>query len=241
MARTEGQASARPARPTSSRSRRLPEPGVKASADEPKSNGRGVAKAQPAATESAAAPAWLLRSAVFRKMPADARLRLESAILLRPSGCGTLEAIARTFELKSRYGLSLAALRNYARKLEQWVRPAVASQVMAGVLGCLPDDFRRRLINGSQVLLLSRVNQALGDEDGPPLSVAELAKLADVLKSLARGRAGSAGNAPSDGQECGEHAPNGTELDLEKMTKAVRVLYGLPWPLDAHCEDASPS
>lgn len=160
-------------------------------------------------------------------MPASERVRLESAILLRPAGCETLEAIARRFELKSRYGLSLAALRSYARQLEQWLRPAVASQVMAGVLGCLPEDFRRRLIDGSQVLLLSRVNQALSDEDGPPLSVAELAKLADVLKNLARHRTGSADNPSSDSLGPDETAP-----DFETMAKTVRNLYGIGWPLD---------
>jgi len=174
-------------------------------------------------------PSWFTRSAVYRKVPASVRCRLDAAILLRPPGCETLEAINSKYKLSVRYGVSLRALGRYARNLERLVRPAVASQVMAGVLGCLPAHFRRRLFDGSLVLLLSRVNQVLNDEEGPRLSVSELAKLADVLKDLAHCRSDPAGRPSRRGAKGGRAARAG-EADPSKLAEAVRALYGLSWP-----------
>jgi hypothetical protein len=181
-------------------------------------------------------PAWLTRSSVYKKVPVAVRGRVDEAILLRPAKCATLEQIAEKFELAGRYGISHSALRSYARKLEQFVRPAVASQLMAGVLGCLPEGYRQRLVAGGQVLLLSRVVQALSAEGGAELSVAELAKLASVLSAVgSRSRSPAAGAkaAPhTRSSSAGEVDPKPPTGDPAKLAEAVRMLYGLPWPPD---------
>lgn len=195
---------------------------------------------QPAQRDTDPLPEVLRRSAVCRKVPLTVRGPLDQAILLRPADCPTLEAIAARFELQARYGVSLAALRSYARKLEQLVRPAAASELLAGVVGCLPEDYRHRLVAGSQVLLLSRVIQALAGETGSQLTVAELARLAAILGGMAGER-----HAPSDSRSrrrqprppsspssptASDDTPPATG-NPHRLAEAVRTLYGLPWPI----------
>ena len=190
-------------------------------------------------------PEWLTRSSVYKKVPDAVRGRLDEAILLRPAKCVTLEQIADKFELADRYGISGSVLRSYACKLEQFVRPAAASQLMAGVLGCLPEEYRQRLVAGGQVLLLSRVVQALSAEGGAELSVAELAKLASVLSAVggrtrlpaARAKVSSKARTSLAGESTqepasGEPDPKPSIGDSAKLAEAVRMLYGLPWPPD---------
>ncbi len=143
------------------------------------------------------ASTWLTRSAVYQRVPLEIRNKLDEAILLRPAGCQSVASIAARFQLKERYGVSTRVLAAYAGRLERFIRPAMTSQVMAGVLGCLPERYRRQLVEGSQVLLVSRVIQALSDdESAAALSVAELAKLAYVLASfVGRARAQPRGGA----------------------------------------------
>ena len=183
-------------------------------------------------------PDWLTRSSVYKKVPISVRGRLDEAILLRPADCATLDQIADKFELAERFGISGSALRSYARKLEQFVRPAVASQLMAGVLGCLPEAYRQRLIAGGQVLLLSRVVQALLAEGGAELSVADLAKLASVLSAMGnrsrlpalKAKAAPTTRTSQTGE--GEPDPEPAAGNPTKLAEAVRMLYGLPWPPD---------
>jgi len=181
-------------------------------------------------------PEWLTRSSIYKKVPVAVRGRLDEAILLRPAKCATLEQIAEKFELSQRYGLSHSSLRSYARKLEKFVRPAAASQLMAGVLGCLPEGYRRRLVAGGQVLLLSRVVQALSAEGGAELSVAELAKLASVLSAVGSRSRLTADRAKAAHKDrplpTGESGPKSPAGDPVKLAEAVRMLYGLPWPPD---------
>ncbi|HSW46384.1 MAG TPA: hypothetical protein VLM89_12520 [Phycisphaerae bacterium] len=156
---------------------------------------------------------------------------MDAAILLRPEKCPTLEAIGGRFDLAGRYGISPAALRSYARRLEEFARPAMTSQVLAGVLGCLPAGHRRRVLTGSQVLLLSKVVKLLTDGRGDAeLSVADLAKLATVLGSLA-GRRTTSSNAktPGGSQRTLRTAPAETAAiqDATSLTEAVRLVYGL--------------
>jgi len=190
-------------------------------------------------------PGWLTRSSVYKKIPVAVRGRLDEAILLRPSDCATLEQIADKFELTGRYGISASVLRSYTRKLEQFVRPAAASQLMAGVLGCLPEEYRQKLLAGGQVLLLSRVIRALSAEGGTELSVADLGKLATVLsavsgrsispsiKTRTTSKKRSSQNSDSM-QESASSAFDSSTLshDPTQLAEAVRMLYGLPWPPD---------
>ena len=194
----------------------------------------------------ASLPEWLTRSSVYKKVPVGVRGRLDEAILLRPAECATLDQIAEKFELAERFGISGTALRSYARKLEQYVRPAAASQLMAGVLGCLPEGYQQRLLAGSQVLLLSRVVKSLSAEGGGELSVAELAKLASVLSAMGgRSRVPTAhsksSRPPASGSKTirGMHSSTSDEGEPDlsaatgnptKLAEAVRMLYGLSWP-----------
>lgn len=198
--------------------------------------------------ESIPVPASLMRSSVYRKLPVGVRAQVDEAILARPAASPTLEAIAERFKLHERFGISSTSLRSYAGKLERYVRPAVGAQIMAGVLGCLPPGYRRRLLAGSQVLLLSRVVQALLNSESAEMSVADLAKLASVLSSMARQGASTprraAGGRDSDqaarrggrrsstGKHSADEAGPIDAGDPAKLAQTVRMLYGLPWPPD---------
>jgi hypothetical protein len=179
-------------------------------------------------------------------MPVGERGRLDRAIILRPEGLGSLEAIARHFKLAEKYDISIAMLRTYAGKLEELVRPAVTSHVLAGVLGCLPESYRKQIVAGSEVLLVSKVMQALNGDGGAPgaggggnpaapLSVADLAKLASILVSLARrrgrgDRAVSRTNPRGEGEPAEPAGACGTPSGPIKLAETVRLLYGLSWP-----------
>ena len=179
-------------------------------------------------------PRRLVRSMVYRKVPVAVRSRLDKVILLRPAGLTTIEAIAEHFRLAGRYGISLASLRSYARKLEAFVRPIITAQLAAGILGCLPSTYRHQILAGSQVLLLSRVIQALSaDDEQHALSVSDLARLASLLKALA-GRHVSLGvgrklSPPDHPRRCGDPSPR-NEKARSGLAEAVHALYGLTWP-----------
>ncbi|UCD30589.1 MAG: hypothetical protein JSV03_09020 [Planctomycetota bacterium] len=177
-------------------------------------------------------PTCLARSNVYKRVPSRVRSQLDEAIVLRPDGCASLEAIADKFQLGRRYKVSLSSLRSYARKLEEFVRPAMTSQLMAEILGCLPDSYRQQVVAGGQVMLLSKVLQALSIDRGSALTVAELARLASVLSGVSsRGNMGrTAASGYHDGEK-GEQTDTDTDsTSPNKMAEAVRMLYGLPWP-----------
>lgn len=206
----------------------------------PSRDGREPPWAHPSET------AALQRTSVYRKLPVAARAALDRDLLTRPPGRATLETVAAHHQLEHRYGIQARALRTYARRLERLVRPALASQLVSGLLGCMPEAFRQQLIAGSQVLLLSRVVAALLDDargedeegSGRSLSAADLAKLASVVNAVA-GRSRSRGRSRPGRREDGSPgAPSGAstpgappdEPDPEKISRAVRWLYGLDWP-----------
>lgn len=178
--------------------------------------------------ETAALPEWLVRSPVYNRVPMFERSKLDHAIIFRPAGMASLQAIADAFKLTEKYQVSLAELTAYADKIEQLVRPEITSHVLAGVLGCLPKSYRRQIVDGSEVLLISRLFKALNDQD-TTLTVAEMAKLASILLSLAR-RPVSAGGKPGrqkmrPGHRADEPDANGQEPI--KLAETVRLLYGL--------------
>ncbi|NLX14568.1 MAG: hypothetical protein GXY44_13075 [Phycisphaerales bacterium] len=186
-------------------------------------------------------PVWLARSSVYRRVPVAVRSRLDAAILLRPQDCPTLEAIAVKYQLAERYGISRAALRVYAGKLEQLVRPRVASQVLAGVLGCLPVSYRRKLAAGSEVMLLSRLAQTLSNDNPSSLTVADLAKLAGLLKALGQTCITDHARKPRREKNRARalSAPESESAvsDSDRIAEAVRTLYGLSWPTDRKSEE----
>jgi len=176
--------------------------------------------------------ACLVRSAVYRQVPPDARARLDRAILMPAESDDSIEQVARELKLTEQYGVSPAALRSYVRKVEQLMRPTVTSQIMAAVLGCVPEAYRRRLMDGSQVLLVSRLLATL-NADNTGLTVAEMAKLASILQMMSGTRAAvrsaarstQPGDAPSDA--------NASDPDPSRLSESVRRVYGLPWPAEA--------
>jgi hypothetical protein len=176
----------------------------------------------------------LSRTQVYKQLPGHMRSKVDRVILLRPKRCSTLEAVAEQHQLEERYGISMKALRTYARKLEKLVRPAAASQVLAGVLGCLPESERKRMLAGSEVLLLSRVMQALCGDQQQALDVADLAKLSSILCSVAK-NSGKPASEKKTGREPDRQNTRGNDNPAPqspaKLAEAVHLLYGLNWPL----------
>jgi len=164
-------------------------------------------------------PAGLCRTAVYRRVPREVRMRLDAALLERAEGTAALQAIADRFELRNRYGLSLPALRTYARRLEALCRPVLASAILAAMLGGLPAAFRRSLQHGSEVLLLCRLAATLNRKDDDALTVADLVRLGSMLASLA----GRKSTRPCARRGTGKAGtPDGSQL-----ARTVRELYGL--------------
>ncbi len=187
----------------------------------------------PAPIENPDVPEWLTRSKVYKRLPVGVRSHVDAAILLRPADAPTVEAIAAKYKIAERFDISITALRRYARKLEQFVRPTVTSQLMAGVLGCLPKSYRRTLVAGGEVLLLSRVVKALtAEEKGKPaLGVADLAKLASVLSAVGRRTQAVRSQKLRAGRgEKADTNPDAGALNSASLAEVVRELYGLSWP-----------
>ncbi len=174
------------------------------------------------------------RTQVYKSLPGHIRGRVDEAILLRPEECSSLEAIDKRFGLEENYGITMKALRGYARKLEQLARPAAASHLLTRVLGCLPEKDRQRMLAGSEVLLLSRVIQALSDGKAEALGVADLAKLASVLSSFAKSGDKSSASAENNCRRPDASKSNENDTAIppssEKLAETVRFLYGLNWP-----------
>lgn len=177
-------------------------------------------------------PQWMARSTIYQKLPPGERARLDRALLLPDSTPTSLDALAAEFKLAERYGISTATLKTYAGKLEQLVRPVVTSQVLAGVLGCLPAAYRRKLIQGSEVILVSKVLEALNSQQSQ-LSVPELTKMASILSALARRRSTPhrAGPRPRLADASAD-TPSPSPTEPTRLAESIRLLYGLPWPVD---------
>ncbi|MEP0841374.1 MAG: hypothetical protein HRF43_01530 [Phycisphaerae bacterium] len=169
-------------------------------------------------------------SAICRKLPLPVRMRLDSALLRRPAGLKTLEEIARRFDLAG-HGISITTLRSYARRLEALARPAAAGQVLASILGCLPPGYERRIRMGTQVLLLSRVVQALAGGESA-LSVAELVRLGSLLAALARPAGASAAPPPKKSSCPQAHRRKADALPPERIRELIRDVYGLNLRVD---------
>src|SRR5688572_13036071 len=184
-------------------------------------------------SESADVPEWLTRSAIYKQVPIRVRRRLDAALLSRSADNASMEAIAANLKL-STYGVSVAVLKKYAVRLEKWVRPSLTAQLLAGVLGCLPKDYHRQIVDGSQVMLLSRVIQALSADSKHALPAADLAKLASILSAFGAATSKAAAQSMNKGAKKGSKEPESeptATMDDASMARAVRGLYGLTWPL----------
>lgn len=171
-------------------------------------------------------PTDLAGSALCRRVPAEVRSQIDSAILLRPPELATLELIAARFQLKEQYGVTPAALRAYARRIEELARPVATARLMAGVYGCLPAAQRRKLLAGSQVLLLSRVIQVLSTEGDTALSVAELARLGSIVSGMA-GRKATRNPKPAKDSKNRTRGRAEIPADGGDIAALVRQVYGL--------------
>jgi len=189
----------------------------------------------------------LVRTLVHRRVPLSARRKLDRAILLRPEGCRTLDAIEAKFRLTNKYGVSRTSLRTYARKLERVAEPIFAGNLAAAIMGCMPATYRTDVAAGSQIILVSRLVQALTKkrpESG--LEVADLVRLASALRS-----ATSTLNAVKTGgtRGCG-HNSDGREkmgktslcaASLPTLTEVLRTAYGLELPVGQPSETEAPA
>ncbi len=173
----------------------------------------------------------LAHTDVYRLVPPKVRGELDAQLLARGAEPAAREQIMAKLGL-AEHGVTLEQLAAYAAALEELARPVVTSQVMAAVLGCLPRVYRRRLLVGSEVLLISRVLAALSDEQN--LSVPELGRLAAVIRSLggSRRRRSAAEPKPKTRGRRGEGG-----MSHEQLARSVRLLYGLELKKEAGGEE----
>ncbi len=179
------------------------------------------------------APGSITKTKVFRQLPVALRMKLDRALLASVPGRHGVKPLIERFALEP-YGITPAALLRYARLLHEAVRPAATSQVMSSLLGCLPDAQRQSLLEGSRVLLLSRVIRVLSEAGAESLSVNDMQRLASILKSM--GDASSRGLRRSSpdisSANANSHNKEGFPEPGEALAESVRLLYGLPWPLE---------
>jgi hypothetical protein len=168
----------------------------------------------------------LARSTVVRKLPLRLLARVERAVLGRASSGKTLDDIAANLSLET-HGITPGALKQYARMLDELIRPVAAAQVMAGVLGCLPETYQRRILTGNQVLLLSKVAHILTHTPDDKIQSSELVKLAGVLRSAAR----HSQKSSEQTERKGKASRSVETLNIEEMGRAVRSVFGLCWPM----------
>lgn len=167
----------------------------------------------------------LTRTVVYRRIPFAERQRLDPELLKASSNRAALEALWRKERLHERFGIGLPALRTYVRRLEECVRPALGAQIVAALLGSLPREYRRRVMEGSAVLLLSRMVAALSLQTSEPLSASELARLGGILRGLRSTRCGVARRVSETSRR------GSTEtMSPDRLAQAVRAIYGLDWP-----------
>lgn len=169
----------------------------------------------------------LADSPVCRRLPVDVRLRLEHALFDRGRTGKTLEQISDELSL-TKYLICPGDVTDYARTFDELVRPAVSAQVLAGVLGCLPASYRKRLVRGSEVLLLSKLTQALSADSEETISVSELMKLASILRAAAGKRA-----VHRERQRGKRRAASMESFSDDHVSAAVGRLYGLSWPSES--------
>ena len=89
-----------------------------------------------------------------------------------------------------------------------------------------PARYRRQIMTGNQVLLLSKVAHVLTEAEDKAIEAGELVKLASVLRSAAQ-----ASQRPLRGKPMGRKRREPDLLDLEDQTGSVRMVYGLSYPL----------
>lgn len=209
-----------PARPTADKPLVAPEPAGPDATSSKENEGVAVRPA-------------LARTSLYRRVPTSIRRQVDRALLLRPEACATLDAVAARFKLGERFGVTREALRTYARRLEGLVEPVIAGNLVAAILGCLPESYRRRLADGGRILLLSRVVQAL-TQGQAKLAPADLAKLAGLVAAVdgkttirpEKSKAYKPGKALA--QRSRRQQP--TLADARNLAEAVHMIYGLDWP-----------
>jgi hypothetical protein len=173
-------------------------------------------------------------SPVLRKIPLRVRTRLDAALIHRSTTGETMSEIGGRLKL-DKFGVTSAELERYAEMLEELIRPIACSQFVAGVLGCLPAAYRRRLMTGNQILLMSKVAKILSQSNKEEFAAGELVKLANVLRAAAQPRVST--RQSRSAKAAGKQDPKDATiaavdfLSDERVIRDVRSLYGLTWPL----------
>jgi hypothetical protein len=178
----------------------------------------------------------ITRTSVYRRVPVTTRRKLDRALLTRPKECATLDAILEQFKLSERFGITREALRTYARKIEQLIEPHLAGHLAAAVLGCMPTAYRNEVAAGSEIILISKVVQALTKKKGQgqgQLEAPDLLKLASALRAAGQRKPKSCnkGSSSRDGVRKTPEADKGNaKTDQKVLAETVRTVYGLDWP-----------
>jgi len=131
-------------------------------------------------SEDRAAAYLLQRCAVVQKVPAKVRKQIDAALSREAGGRVSIKGLWEELRLRERYGVSLSALRRYARQLAAVRSQSASGQVvrtLSWLMG-MPIRQRRRLQEAGQLLLLGRLAEALQRSDLEP---EQLVKLADAL------------------------------------------------------------
>jgi hypothetical protein len=188
------------------------------------------------ADETYSPPALLTRTSVYKRLPDSLRNQLDQALLERPKDCATLNAVARKFQLAQRFGITTRALRAYAAKLDQLAEPVYAGRLVNSLLECLPDARPAELTDGGDVMLISRVVQALTQKD-KKLAAPDLARAALLFGSnAAKQRLTSCKKEGYTDQGKPNRSPaeaSPAQSRPDNLAESVRMVYGLGWPSES--------
>jgi len=163
---------------------------------------------------------------VYQVLPIETRAALDAALLTRPADCPTIAAAHEKLRLGELHGISPADVARYAKVLEEFARPLMASLAVSSLLNALPRRMLSGLTRGNRLLVWSRLVQHLTDEEAPPLKAGDYAKLAALLEPARRTprRPGLAGRAKPALPHCRRGGDG--ELAAESLATLAREVYG---------------
>jgi hypothetical protein len=187
----------------------------------------GTALAGAKSTRTAGGFDALAQTTVYRKLPIDVRTALDTAILTRPDGGATLTEAHRKLRLGEAYRLTLTDVERYAKALEVFSLPLMASVAVSSLLKALPRHLARGLNQANRLVIWSRLVQHLTDAKSKPLKATEYAKLAEMLRPPPRASrpAGIKGPAKPGMSRCCS-GPTG-QLSTEEIEPLARALFGV--------------
>ena len=113
-------------------------------------------------------------------MPDDARRELDEILMRKPGARPSVNQLWKDMQLKERYRVSRETLREYARRVRALAARAMCgrvSKVLARLMA-MPIDQTEELMDGGQILALSRMLEVLEEQN---LAPEQLMKVAEAL------------------------------------------------------------